>query len=66
VIHVDPTHPTNRLALQTDDPIWRAMLVSSAFTSLNLRWLAITDDHEEEFHIRMLDYMVKALRPAGQ
>ncbi len=63
VIHVDPTHPTNRLALETDDPVWRAMLVSSAFTSLNLRWLAITDDHEEEFHIRMLDYMAKALRP---
>ncbi len=63
IIQVDPTHPTNRLALSTDDPVWRAMLVSSAFTSLNLRWLAITDDHEEEFHTRMLDYMAKALRP---
>ncbi len=66
VVLVDFTHPTNKLALETNDLVWRAMLVSSAFTSLNLRWLAITDDHEEEFHIRMLDYMAKALRPEGQ
>jgi len=65
VVLIDPTHPTNKLALETNDLVWRAMLVSSAFTSLNQRWLSTTDEQEEEFHIRMLEYMVKALRPTG-
>jgi hypothetical protein len=60
-VHLDPTHPVIQAALGTDDPVWQAMSASSAFTALNLKWLAITDDHEEEFSRRMLAYMAKAL-----
>lgn len=59
-IDADPSHPTIELALKTDDLIWHAMAVSTSYTALNLRWLAITDDHEEEFHARMLAYFAES------
>ncbi|MEZ4462052.1 MAG: hypothetical protein R3E66_20500 [bacterium] len=61
VVDLDPTHPTIDLALKTEDPVWHAMAVSTGYTAMNLHWLAITDDHEAEFHERMIAHLVGLL-----
>ena len=63
VVDLDPTHPTIDLALKTEDPVWHAMAVSTGYTAMNLHWLAFTDDHEAEFHARMIAHMLGVLEP---